>query len=183
MIAFRRAQNSSSPEPTPVEPTQQDRGANVLGLFANHTALAKAYFAFSGHISYRSTISPRHRELVILRVAVLRDAHYEWAQHVQMARAEGLTDSDIESILAGGEDGMLSPFETVLVQAVDELVTSTRLSDSTWGRLNEEFGRRELMDLVFTVGAYELLAMAFNSFQLQMEDGLKQVTPRLPTMT
>ena len=35
------------------------------------------------------------------------------------------------------------------------------------------------MDVVFTIGAYELLAMAFNPFHLQMEGSLTQVTPHL----
>jgi 4-carboxymuconolactone decarboxylase len=33
--------------------------------------------------------------------------------------------------------------------------------------------QRQLMDLVFTVGAYDLLAMAFNSFGLELDPGLE----------
>jgi AhpD family alkylhydroperoxidase len=182
MVAFRQAQNpapAARPAPAP-DPKQPDRGSNVLGLFANHPELGKAYFAFSGYISYRSGIPARHREMVILRVAALRHAEYEWAQHVQMGRAEGITDAEIEAILAWPQQGVFSPIESAMLTAVDELVADARISDATWAVLAAELGTQQLMDLLFTIGAYELLALVFNSCQLQPEGSLREVTPRLP---
>jgi alkylhydroperoxidase family enzyme len=174
---------SSLAPPRPAAPPPpaggQARGSNVLGMFANHPALAKAYFAFNGHILYRAEIDGRHRELLILRVAAIRRAHYEWAQHVQLGRDEGLTDEEIERIIVGPDAEEWSPLDKTLLTAVDELIESARISDATWSDLTEHYTKEQLMDLVFTIGAYELLAMAFNSFQLQMEDSLKLITPRL----
>jgi alkylhydroperoxidase family enzyme len=182
--AMKAMTSSAPPRPQPPPPPaegQQARGSNVLGLFANHPALAKAYFTFNGHILYGSSIGGRQRELVILRVAAVRRAEYEWAQHVQIGREEGLTDDEIERIITGATAGGWSPFDAALLAAVDELLASARISDATWSVLAAEFDRHQLIDLVFTIGAYELLAMAFNSFQLQAEESLKLVTPRLDT--
>ena len=38
------------------------------------------------------------------------------------------------------------------------------VTDATWEVLAAELGVQQLMDLVFTVGAYDALAMAFRSF-------------------
>ena len=46
------------------------------------------------------------------------------------------------------------------------------ISDATWAGLTRSFEQRQLMDLVFTVGTYTLLAMAFNSFGIQLDPGL-----------
>ena len=167
------------PAAPPPPPGQQARGSNVLGMFANHPALAKAYFAFNGYILYRSDIGGRHRELLILRVAAIRLADYEWAQHVQLGRDEGLTDDEIERIIVGPDADGWAPLDKALLTAVDELIASARITDATWSALAEHYTKEQLMDLVFTIGTYELLAMAFNSFQLQMEDSLKLITPRL----
>ena len=50
------------------------KGLNVLGTLARHPKLMHAYHSFNGHILFTSSLSPRQRELLILRVAALRDA-------------------------------------------------------------------------------------------------------------
>ena len=56
-----------------------------------------------------------------------------------------------------------------ILRAVDELDERSTLSDETWAALGEELSDRQRMDLVFTVGAYAMLAMAFNTFGVQLE--------------
>jgi len=58
-------------------------------------------------------------------------------------------------------------FDRTVLAAVDELVEKTRISDETWAALAEEFDTRQLMDFVFTVGGYHMLAMALNTFGVQ----------------
>ncbi len=51
-------------------------------------------------------------------------------------------------------------------------MNSTRnpqLSDQTWAALGEHLNDQQRMDFVFTVGCYTLLAMAFNTFGIQLE--------------
>ena len=56
--------------------------------------------------------------------------------------------------------------------AVDELVADAEITDGTWPELAAELDRHQLMDLVFTVGAYDLLAMAFKSFGVELDADL-----------
>ena len=42
----------------------------------------------------------------------------------------------------------------------------------TWQALAAELDEQQLMDLVFTVGAYDLLAMAFRSFGVELDEDL-----------
>ena len=71
--------------PFPPRDDSRPKGLNVLGTFARHPALAQAFHTFNGHVLFATTLSPRQRELLVLRVAVLRDCAYEWAQHVLLA--------------------------------------------------------------------------------------------------
>jgi 4-carboxymuconolactone decarboxylase len=54
-----------------------------------------------------------------------------------------------------------------VLAAVDELVEKTRITDDTWAALGERLDKRELMDFVFTVGGYHMLAMALNTFGVE----------------
>ena len=164
-----------------VAPGRQLGPSNVLGLFANHPALAKAFLRYNAYLLGRdSTIPPHIRELAILRVAWRRRCRYEWAQHVRIARRAGVTDAEIAMVRAGADaragagDGDAPGHEitALIIAAVDELDANSGLSDGTYQALADKFDDRQLMDLVFTIGTYGLLAMAFNAFGLDLDPGL-----------
>ncbi|OBG40912.1 carboxymuconolactone decarboxylase [Mycobacterium alsense] len=160
------------------EPTRQAlsamRGAetnNALSTLAHHPALAKAFLRFNVHLLTSSTLPARIRELAILRVAHLRDCAYEWAHHVALAKREGISDDEIAAVRSGAGAGAdhFDEFEQAVLAGVDELDEKSRLSDETWAALGRRLDDRQRMDFVFTVGCYTLLAMAFNTFGVQLE--------------
>jgi alkylhydroperoxidase family enzyme len=148
------------------------KGLNVLGTFARHPSLMHAYHTFNGHILSSSTLTPRQRELLILRVAALRDAAYEWEQHVIIAADAGIDDDEIARVRLGPDAPGWSALDAAMVRAVDELVKDARVTDATWAALADALDEQQLMDLVFTVGAYDLLAMAFRSFGIELDTDL-----------
>jgi AhpD family alkylhydroperoxidase len=145
---------------------------NVIGLFAHHPELAKSFLAYNRRLTSRaSTVDRRTRELVILRVAWRRRCRYEWAQHTLIAKRAGVTDEEfaqLRSEVATAGAGTTA----LLITAVDELLDDSGLSDETYQALAAEFDERQLMDLVFTIGTYTLLAMAFNAFGLELDPDL-----------
>jgi len=175
LSVFVSAPTRPEAEPAP-RPAQTEagsrRGMNVLGTLVQHPKLAKAFLTFNRHLLRESTLPERTRELVILRVAWLRRCEYEWAQHVLMAREVGLRDEEIERVRQGPDAPGWSAPDAALLRAVDELEDDACIGDTTWKSLAEQLDRQQLMDLVFTIGAYGLLALAFNSFGLQLDEGL-----------
>jgi 4-carboxymuconolactone decarboxylase len=169
--------HTSTPDQRSPESGRRHRPvSNLLGIFSWHPALTKAFLVFNNHL-FSSTLSDRDRELVTVRVAWLRRGEYEWAQHVGMARAAGLSDAEIGAISDGPEAALWDPRDAVLLRSVDEIVADRNVSDETWQRLAEHLDRQQLMDLVFTIGTYDLLAMAFNVFGVQLEPGLAGFPP------
>ncbi|ORA19236.1 carboxymuconolactone decarboxylase family protein [Mycobacterium arosiense] len=145
------------------------RGAdtnNALSTLAHHPALAKAFLRFNVHLLASSTLPARIRELAILRVAHRRQCAYEWSHHERMAKDEGITDDQIAALKRGEAADV---FDQVVISAVDELEEKSGLSDRTWAALGERLNDQQRMDFVFTVGCYALLAMAFNTFGIQLE--------------
>jgi AhpD family alkylhydroperoxidase len=141
--------------------------SNALATFVNHPALTKAFLRFNVHLLYSSTLPARIRELAILRVAHRRDCAYEWAHHVDLAKREGISDDEIAAVRRGEA---ADKFERAVLTGVDELDEKSQLSDQTWAALGERLDDRQRMDYIFTVGCYTLLAMAFNTFGVQLEN-------------
>jgi 4-carboxymuconolactone decarboxylase len=144
-------------------------GTNLLCTQLRHAALAKAFLAFNAHFFYASLLSARVREILILRIAWLRHAEYEFAAHVVLGRRAGLTDAEIERIQRGPSADGLSPNDAALLRAVDELKEEARISPETWEALSQVFDQQQMLEVIFIVGCYETLAMALNSCAVQLD--------------
>ena len=145
---------------------------NVFKTMANHPDLARDWMTFATHILRRNSLGVRDREILILRIGWLCKAEYEWAQHVRLGKTAGLTDDDIRRISEGPAAQGLSDHERLLLRAADELHDDAMVSDATWKALSATYNTRQMMDLVFTVGQYNLVSMALNSFGVQLDEGL-----------
>jgi len=150
-------------------------GGRVLNIFqtlARHPKLLKRWLVFGNHVLFKSTLSPRARELLILRTGWNCRAEYEWGQHVVIAKQIGITDEEIARITRGPDVPGWDPFEATLLRAADELHRDSRIGDATWKALSVHYDVQQLMDLVFTVGQYTLVSMALNSFGVPLDDGI-----------
>lgn len=117
-----------------------------------------------------STLDPRERELLIMRVAWRCHAPYEWSHHEVIGRAAGLTDDDLTVLAAGTVDDS-DPIRAVLLHAADELVRTHRLSDMSWSGLAERYPTEQIIEICMLVGQYAMLAGVLNSLGVQIEDG------------
>jgi len=146
---------------------------NVFTTMANHPALAADWMVFARHVLNQNSLPARDREIVIIRIGWLCQAEYEWAQHVRIGKAAGLTDAEIRAISAGPEAPDWSEHDRLLLQAADELHADAFISDPTWQGLTKTYTPQQMMDLVFTIGQYNLVSMALNSFGVQLDEGLE----------
>jgi alkylhydroperoxidase family enzyme len=162
--------------PFPPRDPSRPKGHNVLGTLALHPALATAYHTFNGHILFATTLTVRQRELLVLRVAHRRDATYEWAQHAVLAADADITADEVERIRRPSvteADGW-SPLDAAVLRAADELIDDARIADDTWAALATDLDPQQMLDLIFTVGAYDVLAMALRSFDVPLDDDLRK---------
>ncbi len=150
----------------------QGREFNIFKTLMNHPDLAKRWMVFANHILGKSTLPVRERELIILRIGYLCQSGYEWGQHVQIARDAGMTDDEIRSAKTGPDTPGLGVVDQLLLRATDELHADAFVSDATWEGLSQHFNTQQLMDIVFTIGQYNLVSMVLNSFGVQLDAGL-----------
>jgi len=153
-------------------PGQRTRVLNIFATLAHHPKLLKRWLVFGNHVLAKSTLAPREREIVILRVGWLCQAEYEWGQHVVIGRASGLGDAEIHRITEGPDAPGWSALDAALLRAVDELHADSMIGDATWKALSERLSTQQLLDLLFTVGQYRLVSMALNTLGVQLDPGV-----------
>ena len=108
---------------------------NIFRTLAHHPKLLERWLVFGTHILNKSSLPPREREMLILRIGWLCRSEYEWGQHVLIGRQAGLADEEIERIKSGPEASGWSELESALLRAVDELHSEAFISDLTWQTL------------------------------------------------
>ncbi len=146
---------------------------NIFKTLSHHPDLFRRWLVFGNHVLFKSTLPPRERELIILRIGWLCEAEYEWAQHVLIGKEAGLTAEEVDRIKAGPNARGWSEADKLLLQATDELRKDAFITDATWNGLSQHFDKKQLMDVVFAVGQYNLVSMALNTLGVQLDDGLE----------
>ena len=144
---------------------------NIFRVLMQNPKLARSWSRFAGYILGGQSLPARDREILILRIGWLNQAAYEWEQHVRIGKAAGLTDDEIDRISKGPKAGW-NKHDAALVQAADDLHENSVVSDETWKQLSERFNTEQMMDAVFTVGQYNLVSWALNSFGVPLDDYL-----------
>ena len=150
---------------------------NALRTLISVPALADRVFPVLHYVAHDSTLSPRHRALLILRTAWLTQTANLWATHASRAGEAGLTDNEVQRVAEGPTAGW-SEFEEVLIGLADQLFRNSSVTDQTWDALTEDYDRYNMMDAVVTVGEVITRAILFNSLAIQPDD---DTTARIPT--
>ena len=157
-----------------VAPTRERYGLvfNVLKTLMRNMPLFTSWLSFARHLMSGSSLEPRLREIIILRVGWKTECEYEWGQHVLMSAAVGLTAEDHERIKVGAAARGWGEIESALIAATDELLAETMISNDTWGVLSRHLNNEEITDAIFTIGQYNMMAMAVNSLGVQRETSI-----------
>jgi alkylhydroperoxidase family enzyme len=149
------------------------RNGNVLGVWstcANSPALCNAWLEFTDYLLQESTLPIRDRELLILRIGYLNQGAYEWAAHRGLALSVGISEQELRAITIGSTDPRWSEWDASLLRAAEELHQNALVSDETWAELSTRYTKRQMMETVFTVGQYNMVAMYLNSLGVQFEE-------------
>ena len=144
---------------------------NLYLTVIHHPLLFAPRWKFGSYLLRDSRLPGRDREILIMRIAWLTRCEYEWAHHAPIARRNGMTGEEILRIAKGAGAPGWSGFDATLLRAVDELHFDAFLSDATWEAIATKYDDNQMMDLILTVGGYNMTAMLLNSFGVQLEDG------------
>jgi alkylhydroperoxidase family enzyme len=152
-------------------PGGTDEPMHIFATLARAPELFRRWMGFGGALLYGSLPS-RLSELVILRTAYRFDGRYEWAQHIEMGQARGVTLGEIEA-LGGDQSGLdaiaWDPLERSALRAVDETRDDGAVSDATWAELASHLDDAGLIELLMLIAHYMMLTTVLRSLRLELE--------------
>jgi alkylhydroperoxidase family enzyme len=147
---------------------------NAFRTFARNPPVDALRNAQGNHIRGSNSLVPINRQLVIMRTAVLSRSEYEWAAHSRGGRQAGMDDAAVARVIAGPATGGSTVPERLLLKAADDLYRDNQIDDATCDELIQQFSERQLLDTLFTVGAFRSAAYAINSAGIQLDANMSE---------
>jgi alkylhydroperoxidase family enzyme len=144
--------------------------------------LFRRWLGFGG-VLLAGSLPGRLRELVIMRTAARFGGRYEWAQHIALAEAQGVTSAELAALGAGagGLDAIdWAPSERAALRAVDETADEGAVADATWDALADLLRESELIELLMLIGHYLMLTTVLRSLRLPLEPRAESLAEQVP---
>lgn len=154
-------------------PEAREKGSvsKIIRTFAHHPKLMLAWMKFNGRMLAAPKVAPRLRELVVLRVAHHFQCETEWLQHVDISIELGLGQEHFEAVRQGPDAAIWTDIERNALRAADEMVRDHKISEQTWNALSAEFDSKQMIEFMFIVGVYSLIAWFLNSTEIEPVPG------------
>ena len=157
------------------------RGLGVLNVFktmAHTPELMRAWWEMmSVALSGRLALSPRLRELAILRVFQLSGGEYGFAHHVRIAKLAGLTDEDIAALAQYETKGRFSEPERLALRYTDAVSALGEGAPGIARQLLGHLSERELVELTFCIANWNLMARLLQPLEIELEPALREYLP------
>jgi len=130
----------------------------------------------------QAKLSPKLREMAILLNARNCGAYYEWVAHIPAARACGVTDEQIKAIEGWWRSAeVFSELERLVLQFTDELSRGVKGRRETVDALKKLLSPREIVELIFTIGYWGLVARLLETLEVDFDDMVGKVNVAAPT--
>lgn len=155
--------------------------AHLFSTLGRTGRLFRGWLHYSGMLMPFGRLGRFEGEMIILRVAHLRDCAYEADHHARLGRRAGITEELHVRIVAGPGDANWSPRHRAILSAVDELIATKNLSDDTWSTLAEFYDNRKLIEFCLLVTQYDALATTIGVLRLD-RDFLQAPESRPPAL-
>jgi len=151
----------------------EDSGGEVINLMkalAHSPKICRDFNRMGITLLLKGDLSPKLRELAILRVGKLAQANYEWTKHVPIALQAGAVQGQIEELSNWAESSRFDEQERAVLQYTDEVARNIRASDGTFNKIAEFLSEKEIVELTVTIGYYGMVCRVLETFQIELEN-------------
>jgi alkylhydroperoxidase family enzyme len=150
----------------------------VLRTFAHHPQLANAFSPLNIHLLSTNTLPVKQRQIAIMRTAWITKAIYMWSSHLNTSVRCGLSPDMYGPIQRGADDPYFTDFERVVIRATEDLVRDHKISDANWHALMAEWNEKQMLDFLFTVGCYAMVAGVMRSTGAERQENLLELASK-----
>jgi alkylhydroperoxidase family enzyme len=172
-------------EKSQVAAEHQDLMKRDISLYKELIHSPGALRAFQGlgtYIRFGSKLDPRLRELAILQVGYLARSAYEWSHHIKIGYDFGVSDADIEALIAQSEGAPVSldALTDRVLKGAREITVDGKMSATNFAALEPQLGAEGMVDLIMTISFYNAVVRVLASLEIDVEPDYQKYLERFP---
>jgi len=137
---------------------ERGRISLLYKVLLNSEPIASGWEQMLTAVRNKTSVAPHLREMMILRVAVLNNAEFEFDAHIPHAINAGVSQDKINQIknLALGE--IFTDEERLLLELTDQMTQNVNVPDQLMNALGQHYSPKEVVEIVATVAAYNMVS-------------------------
>lgn len=151
----------------------EDSGGEVINLMkalAHSPKICRDFNRMGITLLLKGDLSPRLRELAILRVGDLAGANYEWTKHVPIALEAGVNQAQIGDLPNWADSTRFDEQEQAVLEYTDDVVRNIGASDETFKKVAAFLSEKEIVELTVAIGYYGMVCRVLETLQIELED-------------
>ena len=136
-------------------------GRKLIGIdrvLLKSAPLATGWNELMVRVRQEFSLSLEYRELIMLRVAWLNKAEFEWNVHYPAYLDAGGTAKKAEALRLSSAPHVFNDTETLLIHLTDQSTRNVVVEEKVIGALKSLLGEKETVEAVATVAAYNMVS-------------------------
>jgi len=148
---------------------EQGRLNGPPSLWLLSPGIGTVFEAMQGAIRSTISVTPRCMEIVILMVGHHAKSDFEIFAHKLAAKAVGLSDAEVDTLLSGQIPALPDPVEQAAAIATQALLSTGDLTDTQYAEAVKHLGERQLFEVIVLIGFYQAIALQLTVFRVGPE--------------
>lgn len=137
---------------------ERGRISLLYQVLLNSGPIASGWERMLTAVRNQTSIPADLRELIILRVAVLNQATFEFDAHIPHAEKAGVSSEKIAANRSPVLSGVFTPLEHLVLELADAMTRDITVPAALMARIQTHFDAQGTVELVATVAAYNMVS-------------------------
>jgi len=153
------------------EEIRKQRGGRFPNLFRmqlHNPAIADGWLRLGTAVRFNSELDDATREMAICLVAKTTGAEYEWRAHRRIALEQGFSEAAIDGI-QDWRKGEFDERQRAVLELTEQLTRNVSIEDAAFDAASKHLSPRQMVELVTTVGYYNMVARFLVGLQIDLE--------------
>ena len=143
---------------------------NIYKLLLHSPTITMTWFEHIGAIRWKTKLTPRLREIAIVRVAQAARYAYALNQHVPtIAVPDGVSLEECEALKDWRGTKFFNETERAALAYVDAMIAGPEVPDDVFNALRKHYKEREIVELTVLIGTYLMHNRVFTALRVDVE--------------
>jgi AhpD family alkylhydroperoxidase len=142
---------------------------NLYRVLLNSPQLAEAWLHLFTVIRQQCELPAQYRELVIMAIAVINGADYEYRHHAPIALAAGLTQAQIDELPGWRQSILFDAGQRAVLDYAECMTRDVQVPDAVFEAVTRYLDSRTIVELTATIAGYNLVSRFLEALKVDHE--------------